>query len=727
MADNFTPEQIEEFMQEFLTTVGRRQYIGARYVPIFGRIGEESIAWDNTAPYEPLTVVTYEGNSYTSRTYVPAGIDITNATYWALTGNYWAQIEQYRQEVAQYNGRITDLEDALPVTDFTEFNTVKKYIDDLGDIIPTSSFDDTNTVKKYIDDLGDIIPSDNFDDTNTVKKYIDDEIENLGNIIPTSSFDDTNTVKKYIDDLGDIIPSDNFDDTNTVKKYIDDEIENLGKIIPSNEFDDTNTVKKYIDDEFEAAYVQMLDYHKEAIMQRNHQGGFNIIGEFDLGDYGSVQGCTWIEGDNYIVGCSIDGTDNVYLFKWNSAAQTLSSPVLVNGYHDNSITYKPDTDELYICEAFYDANWNVLIPTITVVNYTSLTFVKRITVPVQDGAEGVYGLAYDRKEKIFYATLWRGTTDGRSNRIYKYDETLTEYLGFIDLDDFTSRYTKGSSNQGVQYVANGLLWEIYYDFGLIAAFDVTNGKRKILYNVPYFANNYRFVGELEGFAINETQNRAICFTASGAFECGIFHDVYEDKLLNATVNYTSSYTAASNTIRVQAVNPLDTTTSFVRGTLREIQDGFTLGSILNKYVKVQIMNQEAASAAKHTIYIVNFTGEFQLGSFSSHVNFTKGIKILGSNLIIWGANFSGKTNCPMDLGDTFNGNIVIYNSRVRVFGSSFSNPDSATYNIVACWNTILYLSNNGNSYTNGLMLNGGVIVAEDGGTSTKSGDGYVVV
>lgn len=70
-----------------------RQYIGARYVPKFDG------AWDNTKEYDPLIIVSYQGNSYTSRTFVPANIDITNETYWALTGNYNAQVEAYRQEV----------------------------------------------------------------------------------------------------------------------------------------------------------------------------------------------------------------------------------------------------------------------------------------------------------------------------------------------------------------------------------------------------------------------------------------------------------------------------------------------------------------------------------------------------------------------------------------------------------------------------------------------------
>jgi len=80
---------------------------------MFGRQGEQSIDWDNTQPYEPLTIVSYQGNSYTSRQYVPAGIPITNEAYWALTGNFNAQIDAYRAEVARFDGRITANEDGL--------------------------------------------------------------------------------------------------------------------------------------------------------------------------------------------------------------------------------------------------------------------------------------------------------------------------------------------------------------------------------------------------------------------------------------------------------------------------------------------------------------------------------------------------------------------------------------------------------------------------------------
>ena len=72
------------------------QYTGARYVPIFA----DPIEWTGDSAYEPLTIATHEGNSYTSRQFVPKGVDISNGKFWALTGNYNAQIEQYRRETA---------------------------------------------------------------------------------------------------------------------------------------------------------------------------------------------------------------------------------------------------------------------------------------------------------------------------------------------------------------------------------------------------------------------------------------------------------------------------------------------------------------------------------------------------------------------------------------------------------------------------------------------------
>lgn len=71
-----------------------RQYVGARYVPKL--MGE----WNKALQYEPLSIVTHLGNSFTSKVPVPVNIDITNTDYWVNTGNYNAQVEAYRTETA---------------------------------------------------------------------------------------------------------------------------------------------------------------------------------------------------------------------------------------------------------------------------------------------------------------------------------------------------------------------------------------------------------------------------------------------------------------------------------------------------------------------------------------------------------------------------------------------------------------------------------------------------
>lgn len=79
-----------------------RQYVGARYVPKI--MGE----WNKALRYEALSVVTYLGNSFTSKVPVPANIDITNQTYWVNTANYNAQVEAYRQDVSHVKSDLNN-------------------------------------------------------------------------------------------------------------------------------------------------------------------------------------------------------------------------------------------------------------------------------------------------------------------------------------------------------------------------------------------------------------------------------------------------------------------------------------------------------------------------------------------------------------------------------------------------------------------------------------------
>lgn len=79
------------------------QYIGSRYVPIFA----DPIDWDIHRSYEYLTIVTHDGESYTSKCNVGPGVDITNTRYWAKTGAYNAQVEQYKAEVKDLSSQVS--------------------------------------------------------------------------------------------------------------------------------------------------------------------------------------------------------------------------------------------------------------------------------------------------------------------------------------------------------------------------------------------------------------------------------------------------------------------------------------------------------------------------------------------------------------------------------------------------------------------------------------------
>lgn len=130
---------------------GYNQYIGMRYVPIVD--GE----WSQTKAYEPLVVVVYNGNSYISKTYVPAGTLPTNETYWILAANYNAQVEQYRQEVRQYqqtvdnfDGDITDLEENVAYINSDLTNLTGRVSDNETNINTLlTDMNDWDTVDEY--------------------------------------------------------------------------------------------------------------------------------------------------------------------------------------------------------------------------------------------------------------------------------------------------------------------------------------------------------------------------------------------------------------------------------------------------------------------------------------------------------------------------------------------------------------------------------------------------
>lgn len=163
-----------------------RQYVGARYVPKI--MGE----WNKALQYEALSVVTYMGNSFTSKVTVPANsVDINNTDYWVNTGNYNAQVENYRNETAIVNDKIIKVEQNINTISFENFGAI-------GDGVSN----DTNAIincLKYAKDNNKIVTSKNKTYLVNADIIFDNVIANYLGIIKC-----TNGAKIYIQNSSNI-------------------------------------------------------------------------------------------------------------------------------------------------------------------------------------------------------------------------------------------------------------------------------------------------------------------------------------------------------------------------------------------------------------------------------------------------------------------------------------------------------------------------------------------
>lgn len=82
---------------------GTSMYIGARYVPIFAN----PVEWDDVREYEPLTIVTHNGDCYTSKCYVPKGAQLP--PYPEGQTKYWVKTSDYNYQFADLKKTVTDL------------------------------------------------------------------------------------------------------------------------------------------------------------------------------------------------------------------------------------------------------------------------------------------------------------------------------------------------------------------------------------------------------------------------------------------------------------------------------------------------------------------------------------------------------------------------------------------------------------------------------------------
>ena len=104
-----------------------RQYIGARYVPKFSNVNGG--VWSNSYTYEAMEIVKHGNDYYISKIPVPLGVDISNQTYWVLTGQYNGAINSLQEQINAINGEISDIND-----DILSVEDEIKLLQDYGDI-----------------------------------------------------------------------------------------------------------------------------------------------------------------------------------------------------------------------------------------------------------------------------------------------------------------------------------------------------------------------------------------------------------------------------------------------------------------------------------------------------------------------------------------------------------------------------------------------------------------
>lgn len=119
-----------------------REYIGARYVPVFAN----PVEWSDTRGYEPLTMVTYEGATYITKQTVPPGIQIGNKDYWLLFSNFSAQLEAYAGQVRHLQDAVDGFQAGLDGLDkqvslFSGTTDLGNYSDFNYALRPPASFD----------------------------------------------------------------------------------------------------------------------------------------------------------------------------------------------------------------------------------------------------------------------------------------------------------------------------------------------------------------------------------------------------------------------------------------------------------------------------------------------------------------------------------------------------------------------------------------------------------
>nr|DAQ55591.1 MAG TPA: esterase/lipase-like protein [Caudoviricetes sp.] len=287
-----------------------RQYVGARYVPKI--MGE----WNKALQYEALSVVTYMGNSFTSKVPVPANsIDINNTDYWVNTGNYNEQVTEYENNVRLYKTE-TDNAIANLNTVLTKTNTSLDLLNSHDAIIISDSYGVTSVVGKnnWVTALKSAIVdkynSTVYTSTHGSRGFVPN------NLVAESFLDSL----KEFDILSDI-------QKNKIKYIIVCGGANDGKLATNNIIDNMNIFMNYVKANYPNAtcYVGMIAYTSFA-----HDIYYNALPAYkSISELGGV----YLNGSENILRYNMLLTDNVHP---NTTGCKELSKYLINAFFTGS-------------------------------------------------------------------------------------------------------------------------------------------------------------------------------------------------------------------------------------------------------------------------------------------------------------------------------------------------------------------------------------------------------
>lgn len=548
------------------------QYIGARYVPVLA----DPIAWDNTRDYEPLTIVTYQGDSYTSRQFVPAGVAITNTSYWACTGNFNAQIEAYRQEVA----RIAQQLGTIETTAGTAASDAQSALTKIG-----TGFDSTDTVRAAVDAINRLIgtlPAGTVNIGSALSSIAADVSANAGDI---DAIETTLT---------------GFDSTHQVKDYIDNSDATLSQAI--------DALDKDID-RYRKNLTALSDKNFAVASRHFHTGSYSAVQGFCVFDQNGTR--YWAQSQ--LVSDS-DGSLEIY------SMETHELVGRVTGYFGHMHGMEYINGKIYIdgCVAGTSANYSI----VDVSNPAAPSIIQGYTTI--STANVVSRVCFVSETKCL---LFRGST----GQIWEHDliagtDTLVCTLQDTDLYNVVLQNFTHDEELGVY------LFGVYQDFS-VYVYDSTTGERLNVIRVPVL-NYHTVIQELEGACILDGMLYVNGPEPSGADN---LVTLLSYDFAHGTVLKAFDLRPASSTNGQYVRCDIEDTASLVNPTQNHFRLANDIVNLMNFYhTNVPLRIHVTGSEYSYRIFLSNVTATLQ---FDASITLHNHITINEGDVLINGLNY----------------------------------------------------------------------------------------